>query len=250
MLQLCGLKKSFGQQKVLDGLDLVLPDGKITVIIGRSGEGKSVLIKHLIGLIRPEAGEVLVDGVNILTLDEYKLNETRKNFGMLFQHGALFDSMTVLENVEFPLVEHTTMTPAQRRDRVVELLDIVGLGAHVLQKYPSELSGGMRKRAALARAVALKPRIVLYDEPTTGLDPVMTDVVDHLILNAQRYLGVTSVVISHDIHAVYAIADKIAMLHEGKILLEGTVAEFKETQNPVVKNFLEGRASVQQLASI
>lgn len=250
MIELKGLRKSFGTQHVLNGLDLHVPSGKITVIIGRSGEGKSVLIKHFMGLIRPDSGDVLIDGQNILALDEYELNEMRKKFGMLFQNGALFDSMTVEENVEFPLVEHTTLTQMQRRDRVVELLDIVGLGSHVLAKYPAELSGGMRKRAALARAVALKPQIILYDEPTTGLDPVMTDVIDHLILNTQRKLGVTSVVISHDIHAVYAIADKIAMLHEGKIRKEGTVAEFKETKDEVIRNFLEGRASDEQLMSI
>lgn len=250
MIELRDLHKSFGRQKVLEGLNLHVPTGQITVIIGRSGEGKSVLIKHFMGLIRPDAGEVLVDGQNLLDLDEVGLNEMRKRFGMLFQNGALFDSMTVQENVEFPLVEHAHMTANQRRERVVELLDIVGLGAHVLSKYPAELSGGMRKRAALARAVALKPGIILYDEPTTGLDPVMTDVIDHLILDTQRKLGVTSVVISHDIHAVYAIADKIAMLHEGRILMEGSVAVFKESQNPVIKNFLEGRASPQQLASI
>ncbi|MBF0103782.1 MAG: ABC transporter ATP-binding protein [Deltaproteobacteria bacterium] len=250
MISIKGLKKSFGAQVVLDDLFFEIPDGKITVIIGRSGEGKSVLLKHMMGLIRPDSGEVVVDGVSLFTLDDFQLNENRKQFGMLFQNAALFDSMTVFENIAFPLVEHSVLSGNKITERVNDLISLVGMDEVVLKKFPSELSGGMRKRVGLARAIALKPKILLYDEPTTGLDPVMTDVVDHLILNTQKKLKVTSVVISHDISAVYAIADKIAMLHEGKILMDGTPDEFKNTNNEVIKNFLEGRATGEQLKDL
>lgn len=250
MIELKKVKKAFGSQVVLNDLDLVMPDGKITVIIGRSGEGKSVLLKHLMGLVRPDEGQVLVDGQNVCEIADHDLFSLRRKFGMLFQNAALFDSMTVCENIAFPMEEHTNFTAAQITDRVMELTSIVGLKENVLKKFPSELSGGMRKRVGLARAIALKPEILLYDEPTTGLDPIMTDVVDHLILNTQRRLGITSIVISHDIHAVFAIADKIAMLHEGKVLQEGTPDDFRHTTNPVVKNFLEGKASDEQKMEI
>lgn len=250
MIELKKLKKTFGSQVVLNDLDLVMPDGKITVIIGRSGEGKSVLLKHLMGLVRPDEGQVIVDGQNVCEIADHELFNLRRKFGMLFQNAALFDSMTVGENIAFPMEEHTDFTTAQITDRVMELMGVVGLKEIVLKKFPSELSGGMRKRVGLARAIALKPEILLYDEPTTGLDPIMTDVVDHLILNTQRRLGITSIVISHDIHAVFAIADKIAMLHEGKVLQEGTPDDFRRTTNPVVKNFLEGKASDEQKMEI
>ena len=247
MIHLDKISKSFGDQKVLNELELHVPTGKITVIIGRSGEGKSVLMKHLIGLMHPDTGQVVVDGDDLAALDEVSMNEVRKKYGMLFQYAALFDSLLVKDNIAFPLKEHTDMTPDQIDERVRELIHQVGLKDIVLNKYPSELSGGMRKRVGLARAIALKPKILLYDEPTTGLDPIMTDVIDHLILNTQKKLGITSVVISHDIRAVFAIADKIAMLHEGKIILEGTPDEFRNTNIEVVKRFLEGKASEEQL---
>lgn len=250
MIQLRQLKKSFGTQAVLNGLNLHIPQGKITVIIGRSGEGKSVLLKHLMGLILPDSGEVVVDGVDIAKMRDDELFTMRRKFGMLFQNAALFDSMTVFENIAFPLREHGNMKKGPIKDRVYELLGLVGLKENALAKYPSELSGGMRKRVGLARAIALKPAAILYDEPTTGLDPVMTDVIDHLILGTQRQLGVTSVVISHDIAATFAIADKIAMLHEGRILLEGPPETFKNAKDPVIRNFLEGRASDEQLMEI
>lgn len=250
MIQIKKLTKRFGEQTVLNELDFHIPAGKITVIIGRSGEGKSVLLKHFMGLIMPDSGEVVVDGTSLFSLDAVGLNDMRTKFGMLFQNAALFDSMTVRENVAFPLVEHSSLNKKKINDRVVELLGLVGLKDNVLAKFPSELSGGMRKRVGLARAIALKPQILLYDEPTTGLDPIMTDVIDHLILETQQKLGITSVVISHDIQAALTIADKVAMLYEGKIHMEGTPADFKATTDPLVKNFLEGRATQEQLAEL
>lgn len=250
MIELKGLKKTFGKLSVFKGLDLTIPKGQITVIIGRSGEGKSVLLKHMIGLVAPDEGEIIIDGQSILSLDEYKMNAVRKKFGMLFQNGALFDSMTIFENVAFPLKEHSDLTPKQRHERVKDLLNIVGLRPTVINNYPAELSGGMRKRVALARAIALEPQILLYDEPTTGLDPIMTDVVDHLILSTQKKLGITSVVISHDMQAVFEVADKIAMLHEGKVLMEGSVEEFQKSDHAFIKSFLSGKASQDQLESL
>ncbi|EKD41494.1 MAG: hypothetical protein ACD_73C00695G0005 [uncultured bacterium] len=241
MIHLKNIHKSFGSQIVLNGLDFEIPRGKITVIIGRSGEGKSVLLKHMIGLISPDEGDVIVDGINLKTLDERALMVHRKKIGMMFQNSALFDSMNVFDNVAFPLVEHTDFSVNKIKDRVHEVLSLVGL-KNIDNKLPSDLSGGMRKRVGLARAIALTPQILLYDEPTTGLDPIMTDAVDQLIMNTQKQLGVTSVVISHDIQATYKIADKMAMLHEGRILLEGDVGVFKKSTDPVIKNFLEGRA--------
>lgn len=245
-IEIKNLKKQFGQQMVLNDVNLVIPKAQITVIIGRSGEGKSVLLKHLIGLLKPDSGEIWVDDVNMFALNDFDLNQLRKKFGMLFQNAALFDSMTVEENIVFPLIEHSALNAKARRDRVYELIDVVGLKDNVLTKYPSELSGGMKKRVGLARAIALSPEILLYDEPTTGLDPIMTDVVDQLILNTQKKLGITSVVISHDIHAVFTIADKIAMLHEGKIILEGSRDVFKKTSIEIVRHFLEGKAIPQK----
>lgn len=241
MIEISSLKKSFGAFTVFDGLDLFIPANQITVIIGRSGEGKSVLLKHILRLLLPDQGQVKVDGTDLATLEARDLKEFRKKFGMLFQGAALFDSLNVYENVAFPLSEHTTMTEAQKQVRVRELLDLVGLHG-IEKKNPSELSGGMRKRVGLARAIALMPKILLYDEPTTGLDPIMTDAIDKLIINTQKQLGITSVVISHDIEATFRIADKIAMLHEGRILLEGNVETFKKSTIPFVMNFIEGHA--------
>lgn len=241
-IEIVNVSKTFGEQVVLHNLCLNIPKGKITVIIGRSGEGKSVLFKHMIGLLKPDSGQILVDGIDLMALDEFALNEMRKKFGMLFQNSALFDSMTVFENISFPLVEHSPFTAKEIAARVLDLIDLVGLKENVLAKYPSELSGGMRKRVGLARAIALSPEILLYDEPTTGLDPIMTDIVDQLILGTQRKLGITSVVISHDIQGVFTIADNIAMLHEGKIILEGSPEVFRRSTNSFVRDFLEGKS--------
>jgi phospholipid/cholesterol/gamma-HCH transport system ATP-binding protein len=249
-IQLKGVSKAYGDQKVLSGLDLDIPQGKITVIIGRSGEGKSVLLKHMLGLICPDSGTVCVGGKDLAKLNPVELNELRKKFGMLFQNAALFDSMTVFDNIAFPLVEHRGLSEAALKKAVSELLAIVGLRTETMDKYPSQLSGGMRKRVGLARAIALKPEILLYDEPTTGLDPVMTDVIDHLILNTQRTLGMTSVVISHDIAATFSIADNIVMLQDGQVLMQGTPDEFRQTKNPDVRAFLEGRATDEQKAML
>jgi len=239
MIKLVDLHKSFGKQKVLDGLDLNIEEGKTTVIIGRSGGGKSVLLKHMIGLLRPERGQILIDGTDITKLNDRALNEIRKKFGMLFQEAALFDSMTVGENVAFPLREHTTMKEKEIRETVADRLRSVGLTG-VEEKMPSELSGGMRKRVGLARAIALHPQIVLFDEPTTGLDPVMTEAINRLIIDTQKNLNLTCVVISHDIRSIFEIGHRIAMLYEGKIIENGTPEELKTSRNPVIVQFLAG----------
>jgi phospholipid/cholesterol/gamma-HCH transport system ATP-binding protein len=239
MIKLVDLHKSFGKQKVLDGLDLDIEEGKTTVIIGRSGGGKSVLLKHIIGLLRPERGQILIDGTDITKLNDRALNEIRKKFGMLFQEAALFDSMTVGENVAFPLREHTTMKEEEIRETVADRLRSVGLTG-VEEKMPSELSGGMRKRVGLARAIAMRPQIVLFDEPTTGLDPVMTEAINRLIIDTQKNLKLTCVVISHDIRSTFEIGHRIAMLYEGKIIENGTPEELRGSQNPVTLQFLAG----------
>jgi phospholipid/cholesterol/gamma-HCH transport system ATP-binding protein len=239
MIKLADLRKSFGKQKVLDGLDLEIEAGKTTVIIGRSGGGKSVLLKHIIGLLRPDSGEVLIDGVDITKLGDRHLNEIRKKFGMLFQEAALFDSMTVGENVAFPLREHTRMKEREIRETVADRLHAVGLTG-VEEKMPSELSGGMRKRVGLARAIAMHPQIVLFDEPTTGLDPVMTEAINRLIIDTQKQFNFTCVVISHDIQSIFEIGDRIAMLYEGKIIECGTPDELRASRNPVIVQFLSG----------
>jgi phospholipid/cholesterol/gamma-HCH transport system ATP-binding protein len=239
MIKLVDLHKSFGTQKVLDGLDFEIEAGKTTVIIGRSGGGKSVLLKHIIGLIRPDSGEVLIDGTDITRLGDRDLNEIRKKFGMLFQEAALFDSMTVGENVAFPLREHTRMKEEEIRLTVADRLHAVGLTG-VEEKMPSELSGGMRKRVGLARAIAMQPQIVLFDEPTTGLDPVMTEAINRLIMETQKNFNLTCVVISHDIQSIFTIGHRIAMLYEGKIIAYGTPEELQVSRNPVIVQFLAG----------
>lgn len=239
MIRLVDIHKSFGKQKVLNGLNLTVEKGKTTVIIGRSGGGKSVLLKHIIGLIRPDSGQVIVEGEDITVLNDKDLNEVRKKFGMLFQEAALFDSMNVAENVAFPLREHTNMSNAEIMDSVRDRLAAVGLSG-VEEKMPSELSGGMRKRVGLARALAMRPRIVLFDEPTTGLDPVMTEAINQLIIETQRAFNLTCVVISHDIQSVFEIGHRVAMLYEGRIIEYGTPEEVRASRNPVMVQFLTG----------
>ena len=241
MIQLIDIYKSFGNNVVLNGLNITIEKGKITVIIGRSGGGKSVLLKHIIGLIRPDAGEIKIDGQDITGLNDRQLNKVRKKFGMLFQEAALFDSMTVGQNIAFPLVEHTNMKNSEILKIVREKLSQVGLG-DIENRMPSELSGGMKKRVGLARAIALEPEIILFDEPTTGLDPIMSDVIGRLIVDIQSKLNVTCIVISHDIHGTLRIAHKIAMLHNGIIIESGTPEEIKKSSNPVLKQFMEGKA--------
>lgn len=241
MIKISGLKKFFGAKRVLDGVDLEIDKGKITVIIGRSGEGKSVLIKHIIGLLRPDDGQIFLEGQEISSMSERDFNEVRKRFGMLFQGAALFDSMTVGENVGFPLKEHTDLADEDIMKIVGDKLRRVGL-VGVEHMMPAELSGGMKKRVGLARAIVMDPEIVLFDEPTTGLDPIMSDSIADLVLDTQRSLQTTYILITHDIPFTYKIADKIAMLHEGRIIEQGSVEEMKKNPNPVLKQFLEGRA--------
>ncbi len=241
MIELKGVYKSFGAQQVLRGLDLRVPRGRISVIIGRSGSGKSVILKHMIGLIRPDRGQVLVDGDDLTRLDDRQLNQVRRRFGMLFQDAALFDSMNVLDNVAFPLREHTKLPEREIREIVARKLRLVGLEG-VEEKMPSQLSGGMRKRVGLARAIALDPEIILFDEPTTGLDPLMTDAINRLIKDTQAELGVTAVVISHDIEGAYQVGHQISMLYQGRIIASGSPDEIRRSDNQVVQQFLHGRA--------
>lgn len=240
-IELRGLAKSFGANRVLQGLDLKIPAGRITVIIGRSGEGKSVLLKHMIGLLRPDQGQVLVDGEDITRLRGRELNRVRAKFGMLFQGAALFDSMNVAENVAFPLREHSRLSPEEIASRVREKLRLVGLDG-VEDRMPSQLSGGMRKRVGLARAIIRGPEIILYDEPTTGLDPILTDSIDRLIVRTQETLNITSVLISHDLDRALAFADFVAMLHQGRIVAQGAPEELRTMDDPLVRQFLTGSA--------
>ncbi len=241
MIKIKDLKKSFNGKRVLDGVNLEIDKGKITVIIGRSGEGKSVLIKHIIGLLKPDSGQVLLEGEDLTKLDESEWNKTRRRFGMLFQGAALFDSMTVAGNVGFPLREHTNLDYKDILETVKDKLKRVGL-VGVENMMPADLSGGMKKRVGLARAIIMDPEIVLFDEPTTGLDPIMSDSIADLMLDTQEQLKTTYIAITHDILLTYKIADKIAMLHNGKIIEEGGSKDIKETKNPVVRQFIEGNA--------
>jgi phospholipid/cholesterol/gamma-HCH transport system ATP-binding protein len=237
MIEVRDLHRAFGTNEVLKGLNLSITEGTTTVILGGSGSGKSVLVKHMIGLLKPDSGTVLVEGQEIQDLDEREIQPVRAKFGMVFQFAALFDSMSVGENVAFPLREHSGLKDREIAAKVAEKLDLVGLGG-LEDKAPSELSGGMRKRVGLARALARDPKIVLYDEPTTGLDPITTDYVDEMIVDTQKRLGVTSVVISHDIGSSFKVADRVAVLYEGVIVEQGTPAELRQSQHPYVKKFL------------
>lgn len=237
MIDVRGLYKAFSGFEVLKGIELRMAPGTTTVVLGGSGSGKTVLMKHIMGLFKPDRGEVLVDGENVSVMSREQLAVFRQRMGMVFQSAALFDSMTVGENVAFPLREHTRLGEAEIREKVKEKLAVVDL-FDVEHKYPAELSGGMRKRVGLARAIVRDPKIVLYDEPTTGLDPLTTESVDQMILHARERLGVTSVVISHDIGSAFHIGDQIAMLHKGVIVAIGTPKELRRCEEPHTKEFL------------
>ncbi len=241
MIQIRGLHKSFGPNHVLKGMDLDIRDGETMVIFGRSGCGKSVLLKHMMGIMEPDAGEISIDGANILFLDEAKSDQLRLKLGMLFQGAALFDSLNVRENVGFSLYEHTTLSDEVIAERVSEKLKLVGLSG-IEELMPAELSGGMKKRVGLARAICNDPKIILYDEPTTGLDPINADVINDLILRMKEHLKVTSVVVTHDMKSAFKVADRIAMLYQGQIVGIGTPREIENTQNPVIRQFITGSA--------
>ena len=233
--------KSFLRKSVLRGVNLVIHPGETVVIIGQSGSGKSVLLKHIVGLMYPDRGGILVDGVDVTKLSHNKLFELRMHFGMVFQGAALFDSYTVEENVGLALREHTELPDDEISRIAEEKLHMVGLDG-VGDKNPAELSGGMKKRVGFARAVAMDPKCVLYDEPTTGLDPINADVINNLIVKLSSELHITSIVVTHDLQSAYKVADRIVMLHDGKILFDGTPDEVKNTTHPIVRQFIEGRA--------
>jgi len=233
-----GLHKSFGTQIVLNGIDLNVATGETLAVLGRSGTGKSVLLKQIIGLQKPESGSILIHGQEITCLALDALNEIRKKMGFLFQHAALYDSLTVEQNVAFPLQRHTKMTPSEQGTRVRELLASVGMEGD-LNKMPSDLSGGMQKRIGLARALALKPTILLLDEPTAGLDPITSGEIDELILKLQEEHGTASIVVTHDLHSAKTIADRIALLHEGNVLVDGTFKELEKSDDKFVMEFLK-----------
>ena len=241
MIDFEGVSKTFGKHKVLDDLNLHIPRNKITFILGKSGEGKSVSIKHIMGLMRPDRGRIIVEGEDITGYDERHLREYRKKFGMLFQMAALFDSLTVGENVLFPLREHTKLPMKPMLARVEEVLTQAGL-PNMQHKYPPELSTGEKKRVGLARALVTRPKIILYDEPTTGMDPLVSEMIDELIVQTSREAeDLTSVVISHDLKAALMTADNIIFLYKGKIALAGTPEDFKKSKDPVVRQFFAGK---------
>lgn len=244
MIQIIDLYKSFERQQVLNGVNLTIPRGQVTAIIGRSGGGKSVLLKHLIGLMRPDSGQVLVDGVDLGRLRGKALDQVREKFGVLFQGGALFDSMTVFDNVAFPLREKTRLSEGEITQRSMQRLEAVGL-ADMAHKYPAELSGGMRKRAALARALVHDPEIILFDEPTTGLDPILLNSIHRLILDAHKRFGFTAVVVSHEIPEIFDIAQTVAMLDNGVIVEHNSPEAIMASANPVIRQFITGASNGQ-----
>lgn len=242
MIQIRGLHKSFGANHVLRGLDLEVPAGQSLVIIGRSGCGKSVLLKLIMGIMEPDEGAILIDGADIFSLSPRELDQFRLKLGMLFQGAALFDSLTVRENVGFSLYEHTTLPVEVISEKVKEKLNLVGL-KNIEESMTAALSGGMKKRVGLARAICNDPKIILYDEPTTGLDPIMADGINDLIVEMQKKLRVTSIAVTHDLKSAYKIADRIAMLYEGKIIGMGTPEQIENTQDPVIRQFITGSAT-------
>lgn len=242
MIQISNLHKSFGGQKVLKGVNLTISRGELIAIIGESGGGKSVLLKHLIGLLRPDRGSVVVDGEDITELGRRELDRIREKFGVVFQGGALFDSFTIYDNIAFPLREKTRLSEETINEKVEEALEDVGLMG-IEQKYPAELSGGMRKRVALARALITEPKIVLFDEPTTGLDPIKLHAIHKLIVETHKKHGFTGVMISHDIPEIYEVVDRIAFLFEGMIEVAGTPEEIVHSEDRIVRQFITGSLS-------
>jgi phospholipid/cholesterol/gamma-HCH transport system ATP-binding protein len=239
MIRIEDLHKSFNNHKVLDGLSLDIEKGKTTVIIGRSGCGKSVLLKHIMGILKPDKGRIFIDSQDITTFDEKKLNSLRLRMGMVFQSSALFDSLSVGDNVGFALIEHQRLPREEVAKRVRESLAMVGLSG-IENLMPAELSGGMKKRVALARAICIKPEIIIYDEPTTGVDPITADAINELIKSLHDKLEVTSIAVTHDMKSAYKIADMIAMLYRGKIIAYGTPEELNSTEDPIVYQFING----------
>ncbi|WGL60391.1 ATP-binding cassette domain-containing protein [Pigmentibacter sp. JX0631] len=240
IVSLVEVKKSFGNNHVLNGLNIEIPRNKISFIIGRSGEGKSVTLKNIVGLLKPDSGSIFINGNNMMSASEEKWELVRSKIGILFQDGALFDSLTIFENVSFPLQNHRKLKQSELESEVAQLLTTVGLPG-IQEKYPPELSIGERKRVGLARALALKPELLLYDEPTTSMDPLVSDLIDNLIINTQKNLdGITSVVVSHDITSVMNVADYVFLLHKGKIYFHGTPNDFASSRDELVRQFLTG----------
>lgn len=247
MIEFRGVHKAFGDRVVLDGVDLDVPTGQTTVILGASGSGKSVLLKHIVGLVEPDQGDVRVGGESVPDLDYDGLQALRRRIGFVFQFAALFDSMTIDQNLRLAL-EHRKLPPDEVAARVAESLRLVELEG-VEGRYPAELSGGMRKRVGIARAISLRPEYILYDEPTSGLDPVTTAVMDELMVRTREALGITGVVVSHDLRSAFRVGDRVAMLHDGRIRAAGTVAEIQASHDPVVRNFIEGRTGPDPVAA-
>ena len=237
MIEIIGLKKSFGDKEILRGVNLKIETGSTLVIIGRSGCGKSVMLKHIIGLLTPDEGTIIIDGQDITHMREKEIFKIRKDFGFLFQGAALFDSMNVEQNVGLALRENYNLTSGEIDKIIAEKLELVGL-PNIQKMKPSDLSGGMKKRVSLARSLATNPKYILYDEPTTGLDPVMSDQIDELIKDLSEKLKVTSIVVTHDIFSVYDVADFVAMMHEGKIYFEGTPNELQNSPDKLIRDFL------------
>jgi phospholipid/cholesterol/gamma-HCH transport system ATP-binding protein len=240
MIQVVDVYRSFGRQQVLKGINFEVERGEILAVIGPSGSGKTVLLRLLIGLLRPDRGQVIVEGTDITALYGRRLDRVRERFGMLFQGGALFDSMNVLDNVAFPLREKTKLPEPEIASQVQKMLESVGLG-DMGYKFPAELSGGMKKRVALARALITGPSIVLFDEPTTGLDPILVHAIHQLILDTHRTYGYTAVLVSHEIPKVFDVATRVAMIHEGTIIEQGTPEEILKSSDPLIRQFIEGR---------
>jgi phospholipid/cholesterol/gamma-HCH transport system ATP-binding protein len=240
MIELRNVHKAFGKQVVLDGVDFEVREGETVALLGPSGTGKSVLLKHIIGLIRPDVGEIYVDGKDVDRLKRKELSELRSHIGYVFQNGALFDSMNVFENVRLGITDEDKYGDLDYcRQRVAECIRLVNLPADTIEKFPAQLSGGMRKRVGIARAIAGNPKYLLYDEPTSGLDPVNADIIDGLVQRLDNELGVTSVMVTHDVRGAFRVADRLALLSEGKIVMQGTPQEFLDSKNPKVREFLE-----------